>query len=97
MAPSRLAAQEPCVLAPCFGLKKKKVFRTVSEKQRMKGERERGTGEDSGGERVRERDEEQKALQTKTSCPPCGAFILLVKEYLCWKISGESLQRLNNR
>lgn len=51
MAQSRLAAQEPCVLAPRFEGAQKKLFRTVSEKQE-KRERERDKKEEeSGGER----------------------------------------------
>lgn len=41
---------------------------------------------------VRERDGEQKELQTKTSCLPCGDLISVVEGYFCWTTSGEILQ-----
>lgn len=43
--------------------------------------------------RERERQSEQKELQTKTGCPPCAALISPDRGDFCGKISGEDIRR----
>lgn len=61
----------------------------------MKGEREKRGGELGVKESVsvRERDGEQKELQTKTSRLPCADLMSVFEGYFCRTIFGEILQK----